>query len=189
MIERLYSWDLKLLFTLNHHHSPLWDWLMWQFSGNFIWLPLYFFVIYMIIKKFGKKGLWLILLAIVAVGVADFSSVHLFKETIRRLRPCHDPSLVNQIVLVNGYCGGLYGFLSSHASNTFSLAMFTSLLLRKRYFTLIIFAWAILVSISRVYLGVHYPSDILAGATWGMIIGYIFYLIAKPLIINKNGKS
>ncbi len=189
MLEKLHFWDLSLLFALNHHHTPLWDWLMWHFSGNLLWLPLYFFVIYLLIKEFRRQSLWLIAIVILTVGVADITSVHIFKEAIQRLRPCHDPLLAGQIVLVHNHCGGLYGFFSSHASNTFTLATITSLLIRKRYFTILMFVWASVVSISRVYLGVHYPSDILAGAVWGMIIGYLSYVIVKSLILSTNGKS
>ncbi len=189
MLDWLRRLDLNLLFALNHHHTPLWDWLMWQFSGNLLWLPLYFFVLFVFIKSFHRQSIWIILLVILAIGTSDFSSVHLFKETIKRLRPCHNPFLMGQIVLVHNHCGGLYGFFSSHASNTFTLATIASLLVRKKYFTAMMFLWAIIVSISRVYMGVHYPSDIMAGACWGMIIGLLFYVLTKYLILNHNGKS
>jgi undecaprenyl-diphosphatase len=189
MSEKLYSLDLNLLFALNHNHTPLLDWLMWHFSGNLLWLPLYLLIIFLITKQFKRLSIWLIIIAIAAVGTSDLTSVHLFKETIQRLRPCHNPHIMNQIILVHNHCGGMYGFFSSHASNTFTLAMFTSLLLRRNWISALMFIWALLVSISRVYLGVHYPSDILAGAIWGMIIGGIFYVISKSLILKTHGQS
>ena len=189
MFEWLLEIDKKLLFALNHSHTPLFDWLMWQFSGILMWLPLYAFIIYLLVKKFKEKALLVILIVIFAIGIADYTSVHLFKEVFKRLRPCHNPLIMDSIILVKDYCGGKYGFISSHASNSFALASISSLLLRKKYFTIIIFLWAILVSISRVYLGVHYPSDIMAGALWGSVIGFLLYKICKYLSCANNGKS
>jgi len=189
MFEWLLEIDKKLLFTLNHSHTPLFDWLMWQFSGILMWLPLYAFIIYLLVKKFKEKALLVILIVIFAIGIADYTSVHLFKEVFKRLRPCHNPLIMDSIILVKDYCGGKYGFISSHASNSFALAGISSLLLRKKYFTIIIFLWAILVSISRVYLGVHYPSDIMAGALWGSVIGFLLYKICKYISCANNGKS
>ena len=189
MFEWLLEFDKKLLFALNHSHTPLFDWLMWQFSGILMWLPLYAFIIYLLVKKFKEKALLVILIVIFAIGIADYTSVHLFKEVFKRLRPCHNPLIMDSIILVKDYCGGKYGFISSHASNSFALARISSLLLRKKYFTIIIFLWAILVSISRVYLGVHYPSDIMAGALWGSVIGFLLYKICKYISCANNGKS
>jgi len=189
MFEWLLEIDKKLLFALNHSHTPLFDWLMWQFSGILMWLPLYAFIIYLLVKKFKEKALLVILIVIFAIGIADYTSVHLFKEVFKRLRPCHNPLIMDSIILVKDYCGGKYGFISSHASNSFALASISSLLLRKKYFTIIIFLWAILVSISRVYLGVHYPSDIMAGALWGSVIGFLLYKICKYISCANNGKS
>ncbi len=123
----------------------------------------------------------MIILAGLAVTVSDLTAVHLFKNVFLRLRPCHEPSIAGMVHLVNDHCGGKYGFISSHASNSFALATFLSLLLGKkiRLFTLLIMLWAILLSYSRVYLGVHYPGDVIVGAIWGAGIGAAVFSLTK----------
>lgn len=119
--------------------------------------------------------------------MSDKISVYLFKDIFTRLRPCHNNSLVDLIHLV-GSCGGKYGFVSSHAANTFALAVFSGLMLKKHYPRLILWAiiWASVVSYSRIYLGVHYPGDILVGAILGISLGVIVYLIVKQFNQKKN---
>ncbi len=190
MPGKLTDLDEQIFLAINQHHSLFFDKLMWQISGNLIWLPLYAFLIFILVKNLGKAAIWPVLGAIIAVGLADFTSVHLFKETFHRLRPCHNPELQNIVHIVNNHCGGKYGFISSHASNTFALATFLALVIRKRYITIILLLWASLVAFSRIYLGVHYPADVIGGAIWGSLIGaLVFYLLKKlkpELTTNSN---
>jgi undecaprenyl-diphosphatase len=117
----------------------------------------------------------LILTIIIAVTLSDQISV-LIKNSVHRLRPCHEPSLEGMVHLVKGYCGGLYGFVSSHASNSFMVAMLCLLLIRRWWFTWFIIIWALVIGYSRIYLGVHYPGDVICGSILGMLIGWGIFL-------------
>jgi len=155
-------------------------------SGQFIWLPYFLLIIYLFYKKDKKKIVVSLVFLIITVSVADFGSVHLFKNVFQRLRPCHNPQLIDFIHLVNNHCGGQYGFISSHASNFFSLATFSSFFIKKKYYTILAFVIALLVIYSRVYLGVHYPSDVLGGAIWGILIGFLFYKLYLLFLKQKK---
>jgi undecaprenyl-diphosphatase len=111
------------------------------------------------------------------VTLADQISVHAFKEVFQRLRPCHNPELQDIVHLVNNKCGGQYGFVSSHAANTFAVAFFLKKLFAQKQFSIFIIFWAAIVSYSRIYLGVHFPLDVIGGAVLGTLIGImVFYL-------------
>lgn len=176
MLQTLIELDQKLFLFLNNGGISALDPIMVFFSSKWVWIPVYLFLFYHAIKKMGTKGLISIAFLIITITISDQSSVHLFKEVFQRLRPCHDTLLSDQVRLVADHCGGQYGFVSSHAANSFGLMMMGIALVKRKYFTLIIIAWAIIVSYSRIYLGVHYPGDILGGTLLGIFIGWLMIL-------------
>lgn len=152
---------------------------MYDASDKFFWLPFYVIVIAMIIKEY-KSGSWKVLLTVFILEIAsDQLTSSLIKNLVRRLRPSHERGLQLSIHLSKAGPGGLYGFVSSHASNAFALAVFLGMLLPRSYRSLkvILFCWAALVSYSRVYNGVHYPGDVLAAILIGAGLGYLFYFL------------
>lgn len=162
---------------------------MWWISGKLTWIPLYLTVIYFLVKQYHLKSVVAIISVILAIALSDQISVHCFKEVFQRLRPCHNPMIADMVHTVNNKCGGQYGFVSSHASNSFSFAVITVFFFRNRTYTISIIIWAAIVSYSRIYLGVHYPGDVLGGALLGVLIGSsVFYgtnLLLRKLFQNK----
>ena len=187
MIDSLIAFDKEIFHVLNGSHNQFMDSVMWYISGKLTFTPLYLFIIWWIFKKNGLKNGFIALgIMISAIAASDLGSVYLFKEVFQRLRPCHDPSMEGLVIVVNNKCGGLYSFISSHASNTFTLAVFSSLFFKNKFMSLSILIWAAIVSYSRIYLGVHYPFDIIGGMIWGSLIGYIFYKIYSFFINSSD---
>lgn len=182
MIEFIEKIDRDLLLFINGHHSPLIDELMWQFSHQLIWIPLYLFILIYAWKKLDLKPF---IYFIIGVGLcfllADRLSVMAFKDVFLRYRPTHNleiKDVIHTYIHSNGgeYRGGLYGFVSSHSANFFALTTFLFLIFQ-RYskWWFILFVWATLIGYSRIYLGVHYPLDVICGGLLGILVGVVVY--------------
>lgn len=178
MLERILQLDQTITLFFNGSDSVYMDRLMMAITSTITWIPLACVLIYVLYKNNSLKQFILILLMIaLCIFLADRFASGFCKPFFQRFRPSQDPSLKGVIDLVNGYTGGLYGFFSSHAANTFSVFTFLALLFKKRSFTYILLSWPILNIWSRVYLGVHYFGDVMVGTLWGVMVGYFVYFL------------
>jgi undecaprenyl-diphosphatase len=174
MIEFLDTIDKNLFLFLNSLHAESVDGVMWWISAKYSWLPFYAVIIGYLIYAYRVKAIMLILIIALLITASDQGSVHLFKNVFERLRPCHNPELEGLVHLVNDRCGGKFGFVSSHAANAFALASFLIPFVRYKWAIFVLLFWAAIVGYSRIYLGVHYPGDIIGGAAFGCLLGFIF---------------
>jgi len=182
MTEFLLELDRNLLLKLNSWHAPWLDSVMVAFTNGLNWLPLFLLVIGLMIYKFRWQSISMLVFIAIVIFLTDRVSAGLIKPWVGRLRPSHEPGLEGILHLVNGYKGGIYSFVSSHAANAFGVATFLWLVLRKDIkWIWIMFIWAVIFSYTRIYLGVHYPYDILGGGVLGAIIGLLVYKLGRAM--------
>lgn len=191
LIQSLVELDRELLLFLNSFHNNFFDAFMWMISSKEIWGPVYFIIIYYFFKNTDKKKAFYILGAcVLCIVLCDQISSSIFKPLFERSRPSRDPLIGDLVHIVNGKRGGKFGFVSSHAANVFGLAVFSSLLFKNRLYSIVILSWAALVSYSRVYLGVHFPGDILCGGLLGSGLAYgVYRFLGKYVNLKEAIKS
>ena len=205
--------DQQWLLAINGWHAEWADILMWYVSKSTTWLPLYALLVGFVVYKFGIQWylstqdipnspntpnyrytallrVFIVLAGFaVAVGLSDFISSGIIKPWVSRLRPTHEPALAGMLHLVNGYTGGMYGFVSSHAANTMACALLFSLLYRNKYATVGLMLWVALNCYSRMYLGVHYPADIIGGLAIGALMATLTYGMVRRLVERVDERS
>ena len=183
-MEELIQIDKQLLLALNGSESLFLDGMVLTLTNAWTWLPLYLALFYVVLKN--NDTVWKILLVLACAGLcvllAGTVDDTLVKPTVARWRPTHDPQIGMLVDVVDGYRGGNYGFFSAHASNTFSLAVFFSLLFRRRALTVALVCWSLVNCWTRLYLGVHYPGDILVGLLWGGLCGTAVYALHRRIV-------
>lgn len=179
MIDYLMDIDAEALLAVNGLHDLFQDAFWWMVSAKWSSLLLVLSLMWILLHKNRRHALLVVAMLAVAVLVADQVSSGLIKHLVERLRPTHDPSLENAVHVINGYRGGLYGFVSSHAANFFAIATLVSFIMRHRLVAIALYGWALVQCYSRMYLGVHYPGDILGGIVVGLLAGWLVWCLMR----------
>jgi len=179
MIEYLNDIDTDALLAVNGLHDLFQDAFWWMVTAKWSSLLLVLALLWILLHQNRRHALLVLAMLVLAVLVADQVSSGLIKHLVERLRPTHDPSLESMVHVINGYRGGLYGFVSSHAANFFAVSTLLCFVMRHRWVTLSLFTWALLQCYSRMYLGVHYPGDILGGIIVGMLAGWLVWCLMR----------
>ncbi len=172
--------DISILQYINGHHNGLLDTIMWYVSEKTPWIPLYIILLFVLIRQYKIKVIWVLIFIAALVVLSDQLSV-LIKNFIERPRPGYNTEINETLRYLNNYKGGQFGFVSSNAANTFGLAVLLSLFIRNKWFTIGLLSWSLLNCYSRIYLGVHYPSDIAGGIVLGLIIALLLRIIYKKI--------
>ena len=181
MIDSFKIFDRDLLLSINSHHNNMMDVVMYYISGIWICLPLFIYWFSLFLKKYELKKVLILVFFLVALVTLTDQTSNRVKHSVKRYRPTHNIEIKDHIHLVNDYHGGQYGFFSGHAANAFGIALLLFLLF-KEHSVLVrssFFVWAGITAYSRLYLGVHYPSDILVGIIVGLIWGYVIYQLIQ----------
>jgi len=171
---------------VNGAHSPLLDNFMVFVSAKWSGIPIYAAILYMIFhKRSPKTAIVMVCAILLTFALTDYLSVHLIKNNICRFRPGWEPELESIVRLLENR-GGRYGFVSTHAANFFGLAYISSKLLRKNWYTIFIFIWSLIVGYSRIYVAKHFPGDVICGAAFGLLMGYLVYILYKFIVKKYN---
>lgn len=180
LVENILPYERDLFLWLNNSHNVFWDSFMWIYSNKMTWIPLAIvaLVLFTYRTKYKYSILFIICIALVFT-LCDQLSANLIKPIFGRFRPTHHPDFEKWVLIVNDYRGGRYGFISAHAANGFGIAMFMSLVFKYRWLTFTLFSWALLTCYSRIYLGVHFISDIIGGMLLGLLVGYLVYILLQ----------
>lgn len=176
LIDKLLPLERKLFLFLNEGGSVFWDNAMWTYTGIVTWVPMVLFILYIAFRNQElKEGLLVLVSIALVLLLSNLISASFFKPTFQRYRPSHHPDYKDLVNIINDFRGGDYGFISGHATNSFALAFFFSQLFKNRLVTFSMMFWATLNSYSRIYLGVNFISDIVAGFIVGLLIGLLVY--------------
>lgn len=195
MLQHILQWDQAATLWINGSQSLFLDGFFMAITQTVTWLPLIAVLLYVLIRNNDFRHIGLIVLFIgLCILLADQMASGFCKPYFKRFRPTQDPQIMYLLDVVNDYRGGRYGFFSSHAANTFSVAMFVTLLIRRRGLGLMLFSWAALNGWSRIYLGVHYFGDVVVGTVWGCIVGATVYwlytrLNRQPVRLSVSNRS
>ena len=191
MLEFLQHIDEQLLLFVNGQHSPYFDLVMSAFSGRFVWIPMYLSIAYLLFQNLNwKEALLYVAVIGAAIAATDMVCAKAIRPAVERLRPANLENPLSAFVhIVDGYRGGRYGFPSCHAANSFCLAVISALIIRRKAFAWFIFLWAVVNSYSRMYLGVHYPGDLIVGGLVGSALAIGFYYLLKQLSQKLQLKS
>lgn len=185
VLQNLIKLDQELLLSMNGSDSLFWDGIMVVITSTQVWIPMFIVLLYVIGKNNTLRSfMWTIAAIALVILLSDQISSGICKPLFERFRPTQDPYLMYEVDIVNGYRGGRYGFISSHAANTFGAFVFLSLIFRRKSIAIILGVWAVMSSYSRIYLGVHYLGDILCGCLVGCLTGYLMYILY--LRLNKE---
>jgi len=176
-MDELIQLDKQLLLMVNGSDSSFFDNVIMTLTTAQTWIPLYVGLLFLVLRNNRKVREVLLIFAAAGLCVALAGAVDdgIVKPLVARWRPTHDPEIGHLVDTVNGYRGGNYGFFSAHAANTFSIAIFFSLLVRQRLLTIFMVIWSLTNCYTRLYLGVHYPGDITVGLLWGGLVGWVVY--------------
>ena len=184
MLESLQALDRTVFLALNGMHTPYWDSFMYIFTSKLVWIPLYVSILYVLYKNMNiRMVIFTTLMFALLIALADQTCSSILRPIFERPRPSRDPAIADIVHIVNGKRGGKFGFPSCHAANTFALACFMMLLFKNRALTTFFMLWAIVTCYTRIYVGVHYPGDLLVGGIIGGFGGWLFCTIAHKAAI------
>lgn len=191
-MDELLRLDTEWFMSIHSVRNGFLDFIMPVFTNRWIWIPLYVIMAFALLRRYGKRMAVIAPVIAIMILISD-QGANLFKENVKRPRPCHNPELIStfHVTTPNG-CGGPFGYFSGHAANSFAISLLMCLLVRRKDIDrwkpwLILFLWALMVSWSRIYMGVHYPGDVLSGAVFGMIVaGLVYFCLNRFYLTPRN---